>query len=144
MESSHKLIIIVFGTEQYDTDAPLRALAAKLKSLNVFMVSEEKGSFLMGDLNGIKVAVISDKNAESNVLERLLQKADIFGCERIFVSTPHHNYRFNTVSEFAANNNYLRVETSPTVVKSFDWNNSLKPFQESLDCMFGGMLYNMI
>lgn len=142
-----KTLIIVKAPAKRGKTSTLFALISRLLASEDFKlvyptVPEDVTSFVIGSLNARKVGVITfgDPGTDDDV-KGCINKCLSEGCETIFVASRTSGRLYNMLYNWAADNGYDTIETSPLFVWKY-WNSGLDI--NKLNETFAGMLYSLI
>lgn len=146
MAQKHKLTIDIFGTQPYDTDSIPSSMIELLKSNTNFTatIPDHDNVFLIGEINGKKIAVICGKEATYDDFTRRVDKALADACDLIFASTPHHADKYNYLKREVTVQGHYLVETSPLFLKIASGYPADETLQKILNDTYVEMLFNII
>lgn len=146
MAQKHKLTIDIFGTQPYDTDSIPSSMIELLKNNPNFTatIPGHDNVFLIGDINGKKIAVICGKEATYDDFTGRVDKALAEACDLIFASTPHHADKYDYLKGEVTERGYYLVETSPLFLKIASGYPEDEALQKILNDTYVEMLFDII
>ena len=119
-----KMLIDVYGIGSIDKSGVLSRLIAKLKESNGYQQFQENRSsdavlWVIGRYNARIIGIMT--NGESvceNNLDVFLEECLKNSCDVIYTASRTYGKIYNKVKEFAINNDYTFIETSPLYIRA--------------------------
>ena len=146
MEQNPKLTIDIYATAEYATDSIPESMIEQLKKNPNFNASSpnSENDFLIGVINGKKIAVICGKETSYDNFVKMVDKALIENCDRIFASTPHHADKYDYLKQEVNKHGHYLIETSPLFMKIATGHHQDAALQKRLTTTYVEMLLNTI